>query len=282
MIIISPTAATIWIGTDIWTGVDIWNDFVGQGTIIVEMGHVKVWYDSNAWKDNDTWDDEFDLNRVDTFISLLSGSYFRLFPYGSGMYKLLPQGTAWALENEKTVLRDFIYGLSLSLDRLQEEAKENLDLIFPGSSGKYLSDWERFLGLPKCPDIELNLQQRSASVLAMWNLSPYSNEDFFIGIAAVFGYEITIREGVRGADRDVFLLTVTIENPNNPIYARAGASGAGDRLVEYDFGPTECLINFFKPAHTYLILESAFPDADPVQPSASITAALISGTYVPN
>jgi uncharacterized protein YmfQ (DUF2313 family) len=177
---------------------------------------------------------------------------------GSGMYKLLPPGEGWPEEQEETVLKDFIYGLGKSLDRMNNAAKENLDIILPGDTGQYLQDWERFLGLPKCPDIEMTLQQRASSVLAMWNISPYSNEAFFVDLGAIFGFTITITNGTRGATRDVFNLIVGVPDISDvPIYFRAGASSAGDRLIEYDFGPIECLIRFFKPAHTYIIFQFA-------------------------
>jgi uncharacterized protein YmfQ (DUF2313 family) len=206
------------------------------------IGIPTIWNDSDIWNDSQIWND---------YTGFPS-------PSGSGMYKLLPTGEAWPLEQESSVLKDFIYGLGLSLDRMNIAAKSNLDIIIPGDTGIFLQDWERILGLPKCPDIEMTLQQRADSVLAMWNITPYSNAEFFVKLADVFGYEITATNGTRGAVRDVFKITIGVPALSSaPIYFKAGASSAGDRLIEYDFGPVECLIRFFKPAHTYIIFEFA-------------------------
>lgn len=175
---------------------------------------------------------------------------------GSAMYKLLPMGEAWPSESEETTLKEFVYGLGIGLDRLEQEASDNLNDAFPGVVGNYLTDWERFLGLPKCPEIELTLQQRAESVLAMWNISPLSNDQFFEDIGSAFGYDITVRSGAKnefgGGDTDVYNMVVTIiEEP--PVYFRAGVSSAGDKLVEFNSSGVSCLLNFFKPAHAYIV-----------------------------
>jgi uncharacterized protein YmfQ (DUF2313 family) len=441
---------------------------------VVTLTGPVTWYDTDFWVDTEFWMENDSPVSLGISATLVGGGYSRSFPTGTGMYKLLPPGTAWPPEYEPSLLKDFIYGLSISVDRMNKAGKENLDLILPGDTGKYLQDWERFLGLPKCPDISQNLQQRASSVLAMWNISPYSNADFFVELGNTFGYTITVTNGTRGgwgmglakqdpndfvstktklspttdlqvtfkmaahgviaggfsdtsgneyllihhnmtenrlecgvgnptsgtliefpyedneivtvrvkatgevyrngtlmgtcvapiagtetqdwlglynidangnpwvcndgtiydvvidgkhllpggasyfyeegnesntypaveytggvpsptpADltvvhdaqrgdpRDIFKIFIGVSNPTNPIYFSAGASGAGDRLIEYDFGPIECLINFFRPAHSYVIYEFTYPDEVPVDPAMTVTAVLQSGTYVPN
>jgi uncharacterized protein YmfQ (DUF2313 family) len=243
-----------------------------------------IWHGEDIWEDAGIWTDEDDHQQMGLTTSLVSGTYSEVHPSGTGMYKLLPTGDAWPKEHEPSVLKDFIYGLGKSLDRMNEAALSNLDILLPGDTGKYLQDWERFLGLPKCPDIEMTLQQRASSVLAMWNISPYSNTDFFVGLAAIFGFTVTVTNGTRGDVRDVFKIIIGVENPVNPIEFKAGASSAGDRLIEYDAGPIECLIQFFKPAHTYIIFEFTYPDApaDFISGKTSLDTVLMSGTYTAN
>lgn len=200
----------------------------------------------NIWRDSDTWQDG--LIWQDYLEEIYSD-------YGDAMYRLLPTGEAWPPINEDSVLKRFLYGLGLSLDIFQSEAEEVLQRIFPGDTGIFLEDWETLCGLPKCPEIELTLQQRANAVLAMIGISPYSNAEFFEGIASVFGYEITVRSGNRNefgnGDRDVFNLVITVVG-EEPVYFRAGQSSAGDPLLVLDSDGIQCLLNFFKPAHIYL------------------------------
>jgi uncharacterized protein YmfQ (DUF2313 family) len=110
----------------------------------------------------------------------------------SALYRLLPTGRCWAPEKEDTNLRRFIYGIAESVIDLQIELQGAMDDYYPGQAGIFLEDWEALLKLPKCGQAQEDLQSRINTILAMLRMSPYSNEEFFVGIASTFGYDIDI------------------------------------------------------------------------------------------
>lgn len=280
----------IWNDSDVWLDTDqrhIGTDVYllsGQAQLDAErFCETLYWWDVQIWDDNLIWQEEECVTLKQTMIDVVleSGIYRRSSKYGSMLFNLLPTGDAWPPESEDTVLKKFLYGVAEGLQRAEDRINEVTEDIYPDQAGIFLTDWERVLQLPKCDIDGLTIQERLSSVLAMFNISPYTNKEFLEEVAAVFGFDVEITSGVAlpGNRRNVFKIYATVQNPTEPIYFRAGISMAGDPLVKYEFGPVECLLNFFKPAHTYIEFEFSFPDGDPIGLQATLDCELTGGTY---
>lgn len=163
------------------------------------------------------------------------------------LFSLLPRGDIYPKQGDGTNLEDLLAGIADSLDAFEATAFAELLESFPDQTGKYLEDWEALLGLPFPGAPAQTVQERRDVVVALLTTWPESSPAFFEWIASVFGYTITISRGIW----NLF---------------QAGTSQAGDQInspaLHYVWdvavnsaGPDEGLeyvINFFKPAHTFV------------------------------
>ena len=127
--------------------------------------------------------------------------------------------------------------------------KDTIAQYHPGQAGIFIGDWEAQLGLPKCGQTEQDTQTRLAQILAMFRISPYSNAEFFVDIAAVFGYDITVvLDGL-----DPFKIEIQVDGVED-IFFRVGVSSVGEKLEDTQAQAVlECILNFFKHSHTHLV-----------------------------
>lgn len=115
------------------------------------------------------------------------------FNSGIALYRMLPTGQAWPKENEDSNLRSLVHGLAYSIDEYINTLKTVvIDQFYPGQAGIFMEDWEDLLGLPKCGQTGQSIQDRLAQIIAMFRISPYSNAQFFIDIAEVFGFTVSV------------------------------------------------------------------------------------------
>ena len=172
-------------------------------------------------------------------------------PTARALYKLLPTGDGWAGYREDTDLKKLIQGIALQIDELTTDTEIMVAEYYPDQIGNFLSDWIEILQLPKCGQLPDTLQQRLQQVIAMFRISPYSNAQFFMDIADVFGYTITIAPH---DPLDPFKIAIVVDTVEE-IYFTCGGSSAGDALVDtVSSGDQEllCILSFYKPAHTYI------------------------------
>jgi uncharacterized protein YmfQ (DUF2313 family) len=108
------------------------------------------------------------------------------------MYRMLPTGDAWPDYQEDTEIKNLITGLSKSVDDYITTVKNTMAQYYPGQPEIFMTDWEEVLALPKCGQVGQSIQTRLSQILAMFRISPYSNAQFFIDIAEVFGYDIDV------------------------------------------------------------------------------------------
>lgn len=182
--------------------------------------------------------------------------------YLQALIALAPKGDAWPLDEGDSTLRDLLYGLAEEWARLDARTQALLNEADPRTTTECIDDWERVLELPdNCGIAPDSLQKRRAAAAAKYGAIGGQTIDYFIQLAAIFGFTITIEEyrGFRaGAGRcgeslapaDVIFywkITAPLETIS---HFRPGASTAGDPLVGFGNDALECLINKYKPAHT--------------------------------
>jgi uncharacterized protein YmfQ (DUF2313 family) len=156
--------------------------------------------------------------------------------------------------------------MSIELARVDSRAGVMPLEANPSTSAELLPDWERVAGLPdKCSGaLEQTLQGRRNALLAKLTSTGGQSAAYFIEIAAVLGYTVTIetfRPFRVGRSRVGDLLTNgpwaftwLARAPEVSVTSfRVGQSAVGERLRTWGNDTLECKLNQLKPAHTIAI-----------------------------
>jgi uncharacterized protein YmfQ (DUF2313 family) len=154
-------------------------------------------------------------------------------------------------------------------DSAQESAENLLTEMFPDAAVDSITDWERTCGI--VPDPDSPLQYRRTAVLKKLRELGGVSRQYFIDLAASFGWTITIDEflpfmcGWNQAGERLFISDVywcwRVNAPGTPIYEfRSGQSCAGEKLTWWPANTAlEALITELKPAHTAVIFSYEVP-----------------------
>ena len=115
--------------------------------------------------------------------------------YTQAFLSLLPQGQAWPRHPLSTLARTcdglseywgFVDGRAADLLEIESDPRQTVEL---------LPDWERNWGLPDpCYTAPQTIGQRQLALVMRMTMQGAQSREFFIGIAAMLGYEITITE----------------------------------------------------------------------------------------
>lgn len=212
--------------------------------------------------------------------------------YAEAFASLLPRGPAWPRDSDSVLMR-LLAGLSeiwgskvdaRAADLIERESD-------PRATLELLSDWERVAGLPDaCLDEPLTIGDRQAALVARLTMLGAQSVAFFVGIAEMLGYEITIVEhspfmaGVShvgdtryddapsfrweiGPAEVRYYWTVRMDAARLTWFrASAGQAGVDPHLRIAAATDIECLIRRFKPAHTAVFFDYA--GLDPQGPMA--------------
>lgn len=178
---------------------------------------------------------------------------------------LLPPGQAFPRE-AGTTLHRLLDGMSIELARVDARGEALPLEANPSTASEMLSDWERVAGLPdKCAGVlEETLQGRRNALVSKLASTGGQSEDYFIGVAAALGYQVTVEEfrpfraGLSVAGDTIsngpWVFTWRLHAPLVTIIPfRAGQSVAGERLRSWGNDTLECKLNQIKPAHTILL-----------------------------
>ena len=186
--------------------------------------------------------------------------------FKKAFFKLIPRGFIWPREEEETNFEKLIDGITAESVRSDCEFQALLSEAMPDQTGRFLEDWERVLGLPKC-GIQLgSREERRDMVLAMLNLGVYSNAEFFEGIALIFGFDVTVSEmkpfragsssagdPLNGVEQEgTVLIRATCVDK---YFFKVGTNGAGEPLTSCGNEGLECIINTFKHSWQYVVFD---------------------------
>ncbi len=187
--------------------------------------------------------------------------------YADLLKSLLPQGPAWPTDEEGSTLNLLLLAMAEELARLDARAGTLVNESDPTTTVETLEAWERNFGLPdSCAGQFETLQQRRAALLSKITRKGGQSPQYFIDLAATYGFEITIDEffpfrfgksafgdAFNGGTRPFYW---QINAPAEiPIPFRFGQSQFGDKFVTVENQALECLINKVKPAHTEVIYQ---------------------------
>ncbi|MCE1117462.1 YmfQ family protein [Pseudomonas sp. NMI795_08] len=175
---------------------------------------------------------------------------------------LLPPGQAFPRE-AGTTLHALLDGMSIELARADSRGEALPLEANPATTNELLSDWERVAGLPdKCSGLlEETIQGRRNALLAKLSSSGGQSPAYFIELAALLGYTVTIEEfrPFRAGRSDAgdaltngdWVFAWIVRSPETTVISfRAGMSAVGERLRTWGNDTLECKINQLKPAHT--------------------------------
>lgn len=168
--------------------------------------------------------------------------------YAQQLRQLLPTGPAWQ-QPSTSVLRKLLLAFADSLTRIHNKLVGLLAEADPRTTAELLPEWEATTGLPDdCLSLsrDLSTAERRADVVARLVATGGASAQYFIEVAAAYGYTVTITEPALHTWR------VNSAEAQAITYFRAGESGAGDSLGDYGNEQLECLITRLKPSHTAL------------------------------
>lgn len=175
---------------------------------------------------------------------------------------LLPKGKAWNKESGST-LDKFLFGLAEELVRSDNQIAKLLSETDPRTSTELLPEWESAVGLPdECQEISESIGERRNDVFRKFSTAGGQSPQYFIDLAATFGYTVTIRNLLsfragrgRAGDQiwgwDFRFYWEVYSDDVTPVFFRAGQSVAGNPLRLYRNEILECVIRRAAPAHTH-------------------------------
>lgn len=184
--------------------------------------------------------------------------------YTRALEKLLPRGRAWC-PGEGSTLGGLLAAFGQVAASFHSHVLNFVEDVFPDTTINFLTDWERVAGLPlPCSGLAETIPLRRQDLLARLTARGQQTIEYFIGLAATLGYEITIDEfdpfvadeGEADAPlyEDDWQFVWQVNAPLETVQEfEADHSGADDPLAIWGNTRLECLLNLYKPAHTLII-----------------------------
>jgi uncharacterized protein YmfQ (DUF2313 family) len=167
---------------------------------------------------------------------------------------LMPRGRAWA-QSPSSV---FVQCMKALMPTYVRQSRSSAGLLvdgFPATAVNLLPQWQASVGLPNaCTPLDATIAQQQAQVVQQFVGATGQTVAYYIAVAALYGYSITIVE-LAPQTR-----TFVVHSPNGlaNILFRAGGSSAGNPLVIVQGNSQlECIINLLKPADT--VAEFSYP-----------------------
>ena len=157
--------------------------------------------------------------------------------------KLLPRGALWNFP-----VGGMLEALLLAIDDGLNAAEADVENILvesdPRTTTMLLPDWEATCGLPDgCIPGGGSTAQRRLAVVGRLVATGGASKDYFINLAATYGYTITIDEPALHTWRVISPLASGL------VYSTCNGT-CDDQLQTYGNQQLECFINRLKPAHT--------------------------------
>lgn len=184
--------------------------------------------------------------------------------YAEHLKALLPPGVAYQFETDG-VLAGLLLAMADELARVHVMGSDFIEESDPRTTSAMFTDWEYDYGLPDLCNNEIpSMVERRQLLLAKRLGVGGQSPQFFIDLAARFGYTVTITEfspfrvdessvddALYGDD---WCFTWQVNAPVDVITEFAvGESAVGDALREWGDERLECFIGRAAPAHTTVL-----------------------------
>lgn len=176
--------------------------------------------------------------------------------YSEVLHALRPVGPAVAGEDA------LLQGLAPEFARLHNRLVDLLRESDARAANELLTDWERAFGLPdECCSVDVDLATRVALLVARVRGAGTPTAQYFVDLAALFGYTITVTElqphTVSSPVNfplypDSIRFVWNVNSPLNVIQHSTVISPVNEPLSRWGNEILECLITRAKPAHTHV------------------------------
>ncbi len=113
--------------------------------------------------------------------------------YRDQLLALLPQGQAWP-KHADSELAKLLQGIAHELHRTEKRAEDILDEAHPSKAFEVFEEWETMHGLPHACGGSQNFQERRSALIQAYQSRGGQSREFFIALAALLGFPITITE----------------------------------------------------------------------------------------
>lgn len=196
--------------------------------------------------------------------------------YKRQLLQLLPRGAAWEIELGD--VRDkFLEAIAQELARVEARGVDLFNEGDPRTALEMLPDWEQAVSLPDSivTEIPASVTERRIAILTKLLARGGASPQYFIDLAAVMGFLITITEytssvarsgRLRSGDRIygtawayAWKVNVDLSSPaldgwaGASIIFRSGTGRSGGRLRSWNGPVLEAVIRLRKPSHTVVL-----------------------------
>lgn len=114
--------------------------------------------------------------------------------YRDALLALLPKGDAWPTDLD-SVMAKHMLGIAEEFARIDARAEDLLKESHPSTAFETFEQWEEQYGLPhSCSGDEQTFQERRQALIQAYQEHGGQSREFFIAMAALIGFEITITE----------------------------------------------------------------------------------------
>lgn len=175
---------------------------------------------------------------------------------------LLPRGAAFSVETDSNVHKVCL-AVADEFARFDARGENLIEELDPRTTFELLADWERVYGLPDpCLGANQNTAQRINSLVQKITAIGGQTAAYFIAVAAVLGFTITITEfRAHTVDDDVdyslygddWNFAWQVNAPLNTVIEYTVSDTVDDALAVFGNAQLECVLQALKPAHTVII-----------------------------
>lgn len=171
-------------------------------------------------------------------------------------------GALAAEARELGVMQRLLLAFGAELARVDCRLDDLVRESYPGTAVELLDDWERELGLPgECGTPPTELAARQAAAAAKFSQRGGQSRAFFIDLAAMLGFPISIFEHEpydcnsacdAPVNGELWRFVWDVQQPATPVVPMDCNSPCNASLLEYGNPDVECAIRPLAPAHTHV------------------------------
>ena len=114
--------------------------------------------------------------------------------YRDALLASLPRGDIWTTDLDSDLAK-LMLAIGEEFARIDARAADVINESHPSSAFEMFEEWEEMYGLPhSCSGAEQTFQERRQALVQAYQMQGGQSRAFFIALAALFGFEITITE----------------------------------------------------------------------------------------
>ncbi len=184
--------------------------------------------------------------------------------YRDQLLALLPVGDAWPKEPD-SALAKLMHGFAEELFRIDQRATDLLNESHPSQTFELFETWQKQYGLPDDCSADTSYQEQHDLLIQKYQQYGGQSREFFIDIAKILGYDITITEYKErrhgdlfgeffGNEEQNFIWQVNAQLIN--YQARNHGQAFGEHYRVWGNSRLECVLN--KLVHSHRIIQYSY------------------------